>query len=146
MTNEQICERLNSILALELSGTMMYLHYSYFIYGHSMIPIVGWLREQANKGVAHATLVGDKITSLGGTPRTFPATDKFPWSFDTLNDMLRAALHLEKEAWGAYADLLRDIEALPEHLGLRLFLEMQIQEETGHIEQVEKMLKPDIVH
>ena len=143
MTNEQICERLNSILALELSGTMMYLHYSYFIYGHARIPIVGWLREQANEGIMHATLVGDKVTTYGGRPHTFPATDKFPESFDSLDDMLRAALHLEKEAFDAYAALLTECGS--DHLELRLFLEQQIAEETGHIEEVQKMLLPDVV-
>jgi bacterioferritin len=124
MTNEKICERLNAILANELTGTLMYLHYSFYIYGHARIPIVGWLREQASEGVTHATLVGDKIITHGGDPLTEPGLGKFPF------DM--------------YAALLTEIEDT--NLSLRVFLEAMITEESGHIEEIEKMLRPDVVH
>jgi bacterioferritin len=144
MTNEQICERLNVILANELAGAMMYLHYSFFIYGHARIPIVGWLRSQSSEGMTHATLVGDKIVSLGCDPVTHPSHDKFPRSFDSLDDMLRATLRLEKEVFEQYTSLLRDID--DENLAMRVFLEQIITEEVGHIEEIEKMLRPDVVH
>lgn len=144
MTNEQICDRLNEILALELAGTMMYLNYSFFIYGHARIPIVGWLRSQAGEGITHATEVGEKITAFGGTPVTFPAADQFKPRFDSLDDMLRSALALEKNAFNKYASLLKDIEN--ENLVLRVFLENKVGEESEHIEEIEKMLRPDVVH
>lgn len=144
MTNQQICDRLNEILANELASTMMYLHYSFYIYGHARIPIVGWLRSQANEGIAHATLVGDKIVYYGGDPVTAPAQDKFPPRFDSLDGMLRTALKMEKEVFEQYASLLKDIE--DSNLSLRVFLEQQIMEESQHIEEVEKMLRPDVVH
>jgi len=144
MTNEQICDRLNEILANELSGAMMYLHYSFFIYGHARIPIVGWLRSQSTEGMTHATMVGDKIIALGGEPVTHPAHDKFPWKFDSLDDMLRKALALEKEVFEQYTTLLRALD--DESLAMRVFLEQIITEEVGHIEEIEKMLRPDVVH
>jgi bacterioferritin len=144
MTNEQICDRLNEILALELAGTMMYLHYSFFIYGHARIPIVGWLRSQASEGITHATEVGEKITAFGGAPATFPATDQFKARFDSLDDMLRQSLALEKNAFDKYAALLKEVEN--ENLILRVFLENKIAEESEHIEEIEKMLRPDVVH
>lgn len=144
MTNEQICDRLNEILALELAGTMMYLNYSFFIYGHARIPIVGWLREQAAEGITHATEVGEKITAFGGTPETFPSTGQFKPRFDSLDDMLKSALTLEKNAFDRYAALLKDVEN--ENLVLRVFLENKIAEESEHIEEIEKMLRPDVVH
>lgn len=144
MTNEVICNRLNEILALELSGAMMYLHYSYYIYGHARIPIVSWLRSQASEGLTHATEVGDKISSFGGDPVTFPAQDKFKTRFESLDDMLRQTLRLEKEAFDAYARLLTEVQ--DENLVLRVFLENKIAEESEHIEEIEKMLRPDVVH
>jgi bacterioferritin len=144
MSNEQIAERLNEILALELAGTMMYLHYSFFIYGHARIPIVGWLREQASEGITHATEVGEKITWLGGAPNTFPTPDQFKPRFESLDDMLRAALALEKNAFDKYAALLKEVEN--DNLVMRVFLENKIAEESGHIEEIEKMLRPDVVH
>lgn len=144
MTNEQICERLNAILANELTGTLMYLHYSFYIYGHARIPIVGWLREQANEGVTHATLVGDKIITHGGDPVTEPGLGRFAPKFDSLDDMLRVALDFERETFDMYAALLKEIE--DSNLSLRVFLEAMITEESGHIEEIEKMLRPDVVH
>lgn len=144
MSNEQICQRLNEILANELSGAMMYLHYSFFIYGHARIPIVGWLRSQSSEGMTHATLVGDKIISLGCEPVTHPSHEKFPPKFDSLNDMLRATLALEMEVFEQYSSLLRELD--DENLSMRVFLEQIITEEVGHIEEIQKMLLPDVVH
>lgn len=144
MTNEIICSRLNDIMALELSGAMMYLHYSFSIYGHARIPIVGWLRSQSGEGMTHATEVGDKITAFGGQPNTAPALNKFSPTFSSLDDMLRQTLRLEREAFDAYAALLNEVES--ENLVLRVFLENKIAEESGHIEEIEMMLRPDSVH
>jgi bacterioferritin len=144
MSNEKICERLNLILANELAGAMMYLHYSFYIYGHARIPIVGWLREQASEGMTHATEVGDKVNYYGGDPKTHPVEDAFPLRFDSLDDMLKTALKFERETFDMYASLLREID--DDNLGLRVFLENKIMEESGHIEEIEKMLRPDVVH
>lgn len=141
MTNEQICDELNAILANELAGAMMYLHYSFFIHGHARIPIVGWLRSQSNEGMTHATLVGDKIRALGGTPVTAAAADKFPPRFSSLNDMLAATLRLEKEVFAQYTGLLGRLH--DDQITMRMFLESMITEEIGHIEEIEKMLLPE---
>jgi bacterioferritin len=143
MTNDEIIAKLNAILANELTGTMMYLHYSFYIYGHARIPIVGWLRTQAAEGVDHATRVGDKIIWLGGDPITAPGQDRFPPKFETLDDMLREALKFEKETFDMYAELLE--AAGDDNLSLRVYLEQMIAEESEHIEEIEKMLRPDVV-
>jgi bacterioferritin len=148
MTNEKICEHLNALLANELAGAMMYLHYSFHIYGHARIPIVGWLREQASEGMTHATAVGDQVVAFGGDPATMPAKGKFKEHFDSLDDMLREALRFEKETFDMYAGLLKSISDDDKDRGalmLRLFLEGMIQEETGHVQEIEKMLRPDSV-
>src|SRR5438105_15587378 len=64
----QIVETLNRILELELAGLVRYLHYSFMIFGHNRIPIVGWLRDQAEESKTHATQAGEHITNLGGHP------------------------------------------------------------------------------
>ena len=143
MTNEQLCNRLNDILAHELSGAMMYLHYSFFIYGHARIPVTGWLRSQSSEGMTHATLVGDKIISRGGKPVTHPAHDQFPTSFESLDDMLMASLELEKKVYTMYSSLLDDIDEKDK--SMRFFLEQILTEEAGHIEEIELMLRPDVV-
>ena len=65
---ETVVRTLNQILELELAGLVRYLHYSFMIFGHNRIPIVAWLRAQANESQAHATLAGEHITNLGWSP------------------------------------------------------------------------------
>ena len=64
----KVVDILNHILELELSGLVRYLHYSFMIFGHNRIPIVAWLRSQADESQAHAVRAGEHITSLGGHP------------------------------------------------------------------------------
>src|ERR1700729_1973085 len=63
-----VVETLNHILELELAGLVRYLHYSFMVFGHNRIPIVAWLRTQADESQAHAVRAGEHITSLGGHP------------------------------------------------------------------------------
>src|SRR4051812_50165382 len=65
---EQVIVTLNRILELEIAGLVRYLHYSFMIFGHNRIPIVGWLRDQAEESKTHATQAGEHITKLGGHP------------------------------------------------------------------------------
>jgi bacterioferritin len=65
-TSSVVVGTLNRILELELAGLVRYLHYSFMIFGHNRIPIVAWLREQANEAQTHATLAGEHITNLDG--------------------------------------------------------------------------------
>src|SRR5437762_12976318 len=66
--SEEVLRTLNRILELELAGLVRYLHYSFMIFGHNRIPIVAWLRAQADEAQAHAVQAGEHITNLGGHP------------------------------------------------------------------------------
>ncbi len=61
----KVVDTLNRILELELAGLVRYLHYSFMVFGHNRIPIVAWLRSQADESQAHAVRAGEHITSLG---------------------------------------------------------------------------------
>ena len=65
---ERVIGLLNRILESELAGVIRYTHYSFLVYGYNRIPIVSWLRDQANKSLNHAQLAGEMITHLGGYP------------------------------------------------------------------------------
>src|SRR3954464_3819003 len=67
-STKKIIDALNRVLELELAGVVRYMHYSFMIFGHNRIPIVGWLREQADESQAHAVMAGEHITNLGGHP------------------------------------------------------------------------------
>ena len=50
---------LNQIMEAELAGVVRYTHYSLMIYGHNRIPIVSWLRNEANTCLSHAAEAGE---------------------------------------------------------------------------------------
>ena len=45
---------LNKILEMELAGVVRYTHYSLLVFGYDRIPIVSWLRAQADEALVHA--------------------------------------------------------------------------------------------
>ncbi len=46
-----VLQQLNKILELELAGVIRYTHYSFMAVGFGRIPIVSWLRSQADVGL-----------------------------------------------------------------------------------------------
>ena len=68
MQKNKAIEYLNSILELELAGVVRYTHYALMVYGYNRIPIVSWLKQNANESLDHAHKAGEMITMLGGHP------------------------------------------------------------------------------
>ena len=58
---------LNQIMEAELAGVVRYTHYSLMIFGHNRIPIVGWLRGEANTCLSHANEAGELLLTLANT-------------------------------------------------------------------------------
>jgi bacterioferritin len=135
---KKVIETLNTILELELSGVVRYLHYSLMVFGHARIPIIKWMRDQANEGMAHASLAGEHITTLGGHPslKIGKLTESHKHDIDQI---LREALEHERETLGSYYDLLSQVEG--RSVWLEEYAREQIQLEEGHIAEVEKMLR-----
>src|SRR4249920_874835 len=65
---DEVVAVLNRLLEAELAGVVRYTHYSFLVFGFSRIPVVSWLREQANESLLHAQQVGEWITALGAYP------------------------------------------------------------------------------
>lgn len=135
--NQAILKKLDAILELEISGVVRYLHYSLMITGPNRIPIVKFFRDQATEGFAHAAVIGEKITALGGHPslkvRPVPETGKH-----AVLDILQESLEFEKEAVSHYLELL---PLCQDNVALDELIREQVRLETEHIEEVEKMLK-----
>jgi hypothetical protein len=70
--NDQDTQRavgiLNKIMEHELAGVVRYMHYSLMVYGYNRIPIVSWLKSNADESLAHAHKAGELVTLLGGHP------------------------------------------------------------------------------
>ena len=138
LDKERVVSILNSILEQELAGVVRYTHYSFLIFGHGRIPIVSWLREQANESLLHAHQAGEMITHLGAYPslEIGALLDRHELSIDAI---LREALVTEGKAMNLYRALL---DAVNGHsVMLEEYARQMIFAEELHAGEVEKMLR-----
>ncbi|MDO8312567.1 MAG: ferritin-like domain-containing protein [Sideroxyarcus sp.] len=137
-TKQIAIDALNRIMELELAGVVRYTHYSLMVYGYNRIPIVSWLKGNAQEGLDHAHKAGELVTLLGGHPSL-----KIGALLETENhdigDLLRESLEHEKEALAAYYDLLKIAEGKSVLLE-EYAREMVVMEEL-HLDEVNKMLR-----
>jgi bacterioferritin len=129
---------LNSILELELAGVCRYLHYSLMVFGHSRIPIIKWMRDQATEGMSHASMAGEHVTTLGGHPSLKIGKLTETHKHD-IEQILREALEHERATLDQYYTLLHRAEG--KNVWLEEYARDQIRLEEGHIAEIEKMLR-----
>jgi len=137
MDKEKVVAHLDKILEAELSGVVRYLHYSFMVFGPNRIPITKWFRDHALEGFSHAVLIGEKITALGGHPsikvQPVPETNKH-----NILEILKEGLAFERASLEQYLGLLSEVEG---NVALEEMIRQLINEETAHIEEVEKMTR-----
>jgi bacterioferritin len=129
---------LNKIMEFELAGVVRYTHYSLMVYGYSRIPIVGWLKENANESLAHAHKAGELVTLLGGHP-SLKIGPLLETEKHDLGDILRESLEHEKASIGAYYELLKASEG--KSVLLEEYAREMIMNEEVHLDEVNKMLR-----
>ena len=144
--NQNAINALNRILELELAGVVKYTHYSLMVYGYNRIPIVSWLKGNADESLAHAHRAGELITLLGGHP-SLKIGPLLETEKHDIGDILRESLEHETLALAAYYDLLKISTAThPYTSGVQsVFLEEYARElivaEEMHLDEVNKMLR-----
>lgn len=129
---------LNRLLETELAGVVRYTHYSFLVFGFGRIPIVSWLRAQADESLLHAQQVGEWITTLGDHPSLAIGPLLESHQHD-IAAMLRESLEVEGHALELYRQLLRLVEG--KLIGLEEFARQMIQAEELHAAEVDKMLR-----
>jgi bacterioferritin len=134
----RVVETLNRILELELAGLVRYLHYSFMIFGHNRIPIVGWLRGQADESQAHAVQAGEHITNLGGHP-SLRIGGLLETHKHNVDEILREALVHEEEGLAEYRKLLEQVAG--RSIMLEEYARTQIAAEEAHLADIGKMLR-----
>ncbi|MBU3628551.1 bacterioferritin [Polynucleobacter sp. AP-Reno-20A-A9] len=139
MSNETAINALNKIMELELAGVVKYTHYSLMVYGYNRIPIVSWLKGNADESLAHAHKAGELVTLLGGHP-SLKIGSLLETEQHDIGDILRESLAHEKVALTAYYDLLKVAEQIHSVLLEEYAREMIVQEEM-HLDEVNKMLR-----
>ncbi len=68
LDKDKVVSVLNQILESELAGVVCYTHYSFLVFGFGRIPIISWLRAQADESLTHAHQADKWITTLGAYP------------------------------------------------------------------------------
>jgi bacterioferritin len=129
---------LNQIMEAELAGVVRYTHYSLMVFGHNRIPIVSWLRNEANTCLTHASEAGELVTHFGDHPSL-----KIGALLEThkhgINDILIESLEAERTGLALYRELyelVKDRSVLLEDYARRM-----IAEEELHVGEVNKMLR-----
>lgn len=136
---QRAVEILNRIMELELAGVVRYTHYSLMVYGYNRIPIVSWLKSNAEEGLVHAHKAGELVTLLGGHP-SLKIGPLLETAKHDIGDILRESLEHEKAAVVAYFELLKVAEG-----GVSVLLEEYARDmiagEELHLDEVNKMLR-----
>ena len=138
LDKEQVVAVLNRLLESELAGVVRYTHYSFLVFGYGRIPIVSWLRQQADESLAHAQQVGEWITALGAYPSLAigPLLDSHQ---SDIGAILRESLESEQKTLAVYRQLLGVVEG--RSVALEEFARQMIYAEELHAAEVDKMLR-----
>ncbi|KIG03790.1 ferritin-like domain-containing protein [Caballeronia concitans] len=138
LDKEEVVGVLNRILESELAGVVRYTHYSFLVFGFGRIPIVSWLRAQADESLMHAHQAGEWITTLGAYPSLAigPLLDNHTFDIATI---LRESLQAENVALDLYRQLLHLVE--DRSVALEEYARQMIQTEELHAGEVDKMLR-----
>jgi len=135
---QQAVDILNRIMELELAGVVRYTHYSLMVYGYNRIPIVSWLKSNADESLIHAHKAGELVTLLGGHP-SLKIGPLLETAKHDIGDILRESLEHEKAAVVAYFELLKLAEGVS--VLLEEYARGMIVDEELHLDEVNKMLR-----
>ncbi|QGM48201.1 ferritin-like domain-containing protein [Methylocystis heyeri] len=136
--NEKIVALLNRIMEYELAGVVRYTHYSLMVFGYNRLPIICWLKGQAEESLAHAHKAGEMITQLGGHPSLGIGPLLETHKHD-IGDILRESLDHEAAALQLYRDLFEEVEGVS--IMLEEYARSMIYTEELHQGEVNKMLR-----
>ncbi len=135
---KQVASILNAILEQELAGVVRYTHYSFLIFGLGRIPIVAWLRAQADESLTHAHQAGEMLMHLGAYPSLKIGALLDRHSSD-IEEILQEALGAEAAALALYRALLDAV--LGHSVMLEEYARQMIFIEELHAGEVKKMLQ-----
>lgn len=129
---------LDSILQHELAGVIRYTHYALMVTGPNRIPIVDFLKAQANESLLHAQQVGEILTGLEGHPSlsTSPMEETHRHA---IKDVLEESLAHEQAATERYRELLDVVQDAS--IYLEEFARSMIGQEELHQIELRKMLR-----
>ena len=131
-------DQLNNIMELELAGVVRYTHYSLMVFGYNRIPIVGWLKSNAEESLQHAHMAGEMVTLLGGHP-SLKIGPLLETGHHDIGDIMRESLTHEQIALDSYYALLKIVDG--HSVTLEEYAREMIRNEEMHLDEVNKMLR-----
>jgi bacterioferritin len=137
MKKEDLVAGLNDDLAGEFQAVLMYVTYAAAVTGPHRPMLKQFFAAEVPEELAHAQFLADKIASLGGTPTTTPRP--VPAAKDARR-MLENVLEAERGAIADYKARAEQAAAFGDK-GLATHLETIVEDETGHFEETEKILR-----
>jgi bacterioferritin len=137
MDKQTLIAKLNDDLAGEFGAIIQYVTYAAKATGPYRPQLSQFFLAEVADEQAHAQFLANKIVALGGepitTPRAVPAAK-------SNREMLQAVLAAEKKAAADYAQRAKDAEAFGD-VGLTVQLEDMVRDESGHLEETERILR-----
>jgi bacterioferritin len=137
MDKEKMIRLLNEDLAGELGAIVQYITYAAKTTGPYRPELSKFFLAEVTDEQTHAVYLANKIVALGGEPTTTPR--EVAKAKDN-REMLQAVLAAEKRAMADYTQRARDAEEFGDK-GMVVRLEDIINDETGHAEETERMLR-----
>jgi bacterioferritin len=134
---EALIRALNGDLSSEYQAAIMYVTYAAQVDGPYRPQLAALFKSEVPGELAHAQFLADKVAALGGTPATDVPSIPVP---QEAREMLEAVLHAEEDAIRRYRERIDQAEAFGD-IGLKVQLENIIAEETGHRDEVRRILE-----
>jgi bacterioferritin len=137
MDKESLIKRLNEDLAGELGAIIQYTTYAAKATGPYRPQLAAFFQAEIADEQGHAAFLANKIVAYGGEPTT---KAREVAAAKSNREMLEAVLAAEKRAIADYTQRAKDAEAHGDK-GLVVQLEDIINDETGHAEETERILR-----
>ncbi|WP_417394002.1 ferritin-like domain-containing protein [Gimesia chilikensis] len=136
MDKQTMIEKLNQDLASELAAIIQYTTYAAKATGPYRPQLTQFFLAEVPDELGHAQYLANKIVALGGEPTTVAGKVKEAHSN---REMLEAVLAAEKEATAGYTQRAVEADELGDK-GMAVQLEDMVRDESGHAEEVERIL------
>ncbi|WP_432653173.1 ferritin-like domain-containing protein [Salibacterium salarium] len=133
---EELIEGLNEDLAHEYAAMIMYNNYAAVVSGMYRQVLKPFFEGEVTDEQTHALYLAEKIKTLGGEPTTKPADVK---QTDNVKTMLEAARQSEADTIARYKTRAKQADELG-LIELQNKIEDFITDETGHMEELERLL------
>jgi bacterioferritin len=137
MNKDAMVKKLNEDLAGELGAIIQYITYAAKATGPYRPELSKFFLAEVADEQTHATYLANKIVALGGEPTTTPRPVA---SAKDNRAMLEAVMAAEKRAIADYVQRATEADEFGDK-GLVVQLEDIINDETGHAEETERMLR-----